>query len=205
VDSVFNDDDLDFWRLCDEVSVQEAALLVAGVSPAHCSAVERWASNDRPTGYDAAKTAILNAFRSGKIPGTVVEEIDRNSHGDEYPVPNTVSINSRVEVDGLRKWLQSRGLRTGFFFPAELGSPDYLNPLNPRYAHKLAAAVRAWQAVTDPVGKHPKQALVKWLREHAAELGLSDDDGKPNETGIDEVAKVANWQPGGGAPKTPGG
>jgi hypothetical protein len=55
------------------------------------------------------------------------------------------------------------------------------------------------------VGKHPKGALSKWLREHAAELGLSDDDGKPNETGIEEVAKVANWQPGGGAPKTAGG
>jgi hypothetical protein len=47
--------------------------------------------------------------------------------------------------------------------------------------------------------------LLKWLREHAADFGLSDEDGKPNETGIEEAAKVANWQPGGGAPKTPGG
>jgi hypothetical protein len=59
--------------------------------------------------------------------------------------------------------------------------------------------------VTDLKGKHPKQALVKWLREHAAELQLADDEGIPNETGIDEAAKVANWQPTGGAPKTPGG
>lgn len=81
---------------------------------------------------------------------------------------------------------------------------DYLNPDHPRYAPKLAAAVRAWQFVTEPNGKHPKQALTKWLRDHAEEFGLVDDKGKPNETGIDEVAKVANWQPGGGAPKTPG-
>jgi hypothetical protein len=46
---------------------------------------------------------------------------------------------------------------------------------------------------------------VKWLREHAAKFGMTDDDGKPNETGIEEAAKVANWQPTGGAPKTPGG
>jgi hypothetical protein len=46
---------------------------------------------------------------------------------------------------------------------------------------------------------------MKWLRENASEFGLSDDDGKPNETGIEETAKVANWQPGGGAPKTPSG
>ena len=70
---------------------------------------------------------------------------------------------------------------------------------------KLAAAVRAWQAVTDGNGKHPKQALTKWLLSHAAEHGLTDEEGKPNETGIDQVASVANWQPGGGAPKTPVG
>jgi hypothetical protein len=33
-------------------------------------------------------------------------------------------------------------------------------------------------------GKTPKQALMKWLREHAREFGLTDDDGKPNETGM---------------------
>jgi len=58
--------------------------------------------------------------------------------------------------------------------------------------------------VTDTGGKTPKQALAKWLREHAAEFGMTDDEGKPNETGIEEAAKMANWQPGGGAPKTPG-
>ena len=51
-------------------------------------------------------------------------------------------------------------------------------------------------------GKSAKQALVKWLREHAAEYKLSDDEGKPNELGIEECAKVANWQEKGGAPKT---
>jgi hypothetical protein len=53
-------------------------------------------------------------------------------------------------------------------------------------------------------GKSPKQFLLKWLREHAVEFDLTSDDGIPNETGIDEAAKVANWQPGGGVPKTPG-
>ena len=90
------------------------------------------------------------------------------------------------------------------FFSEGVDAPDYLDKTNPRYPPKLAAAVRAWQAVTDPGGKHPKQALAKWLREHVVEFDLTDDEGRPNETGIDETAKVANWQPGGGAPKTPG-
>lgn len=109
-----------------------------------------------------------------------------------------------VDVGSLREWLLSRGLRSGFFFPTATDAPDYLDPNHPRYPRKLAAAVRAWQSVTDAGGKHPKQALMKWLREHAAEFGLTDDEGKVNELGIEEAAKVANWQPGGGAPKTPG-
>lgn len=110
-----------------------------------------------------------------------------------------------VNVDEIRKWLAGKGITTGFFFaPSLTNAPDYLDPQNPRYAPKLAAAVSAWQAVTDPVGKHPKQALAKWLREHAVEFDLTDGEGKPNETGIEEVAKVANWQLTGGAAKTPG-
>ncbi|CAJ0770188.1 hypothetical protein R8510_00347 [Ralstonia chuxiongensis] len=80
---------------------------------------------------------------------------------------------------------------------------DFLDPDHPRYAPKLAAAVSAWRAVDGGKGASPKQAIAKWLREHADEFGLADASGKPNETGIEEVAKVANWQPTGGAPKTP--
>lgn len=83
-------------------------------------------------------------------------------------------------------------------------SHGYLDPKNPRYAPKLAASVKAWQAVTDPRGRSPKKALDNWLREHAADFGLMGDDGIPVNTAIEECSKVANWQPGGGAAKTPG-
>ncbi|BBE10398.1 Uncharacterized protein MCB1EB_2237 [Mycoavidus cysteinexigens] len=109
-----------------------------------------------------------------------------------------------IDRQDLVNWLRERGFTTGFFFPnVTSDTPNYLDPENLRYAPKLAAAVRAWQAVTEPNGKHPKQALQKWLRENAATFRLTKDDGNPNETGIEEVAKVANWEPGGGAPKTP--
>jgi hypothetical protein len=104
----------------------------------------------------------------------------------------------------LTAWLSGRGIRSGFFFPDATDQPDYLDENNPRYAPKLAAAVRAWQAVTHPAGKSPKQALSNWLREHAVELGLIDGKNNPNETGIEEISKVANWQGSGGAPRTPG-
>jgi hypothetical protein len=74
--------------------------------------------------------------------------------------------------------------------------------------YKLAAAVRAWNEVTaDPEslnGKTPKKALEVWLRKHANEYGLTNDDGNPNKLGIQEICKVANWKPAGGASPTPG-
>lgn len=198
-------DDLDYWRLCDELSVTEAALLVAGHSPGQFPYVESWEPHKRPRGYEAAKTAITNALRGGRIKGTAEPATCEDINGFPEPIPNSVALSSRVEVQSLKEWLISRGLLRGFFFPERTAMADYLDPCNSRYAPKLAAAVRAWQAVTDPAGKHPKQALTKWLRENAAAFGLSDDEGKPNEQGIEEAAKVANWQPSGGAPKTPGG
>jgi hypothetical protein len=198
-------DDLDFWRLCDELSVYEAALLTVGLSPSEYPFVENWNMDKRPRGYGAAKTAIRNALRSGKIKGTVEPEFTNDFNGNPEPITGTVDLmSSRVEVESLKAWLINRGFQRGFFFPTSDEAPDYLNVNNPRYAPKLAAAVQAWLVVKETGGKTPKQALSKWLREHAATFDLTDEDSTPNETGIEEAAKVANWQPGGGAPKTPG-
>lgn len=196
--------ELDFWRLCDELTVHQAALLTVGENPGQLSDAERLSYENRPTGYEAAKSGIQNALRSGKIIGTVEPKLEPGLNGLES-VLGTVDVHeSRVEVESLKAWLASRGFRKGFFFPEQTETPDYLDPNNGRYAPKLAAAVRAWLDVSEVAGRTPKQMIEKWLREHAAQFDLVDDKGKPNETGILEIAKVANWQPGGGAPKTPG-
>jgi len=199
---------MDYWRLCDELSIIQAALLLAEGDPSgEDGYAENWQMHQRPHGYEAAKTAITNAFRRGTIKGKLIPTYEYDINGNQCgAIEDSINLaESRVDVESLRQWLETRGIRTGFFFPAATDAPDYLDPKNPRYAPKLAAAVRAWQSVTDAGGKHPKQALAKWLREHAAEFGMTDDEGKLNETGIEEAAKLANWQPGGGAPKTPGG
>jgi len=101
-------------------------------------------------------------------------------------------------------WLKSRGRTSGFFFPDDAPTgAGYLDPQHPRYAPKLAAAIRAWESVTDMNGRSPKQALEAWLRDHAVELGLADSRGEMAKQTADVIAQVANWQTGGGAPKTP--
>jgi hypothetical protein len=115
---------------------------------------------------------------------------------------------TRIEVDEIKKWLSSRGIKTGFFFSDESTGPEYLDPNHDHYAPKLAAAIHAWETVnSDPnlrKGKTPKQALEIWLRAHGNDFGLTKDDGNPNETGIQEVSKIANWETKGGAPRTNG-
>jgi hypothetical protein len=204
---------LDYWRLCDEFTVIQAALLLAGEDPASTQHyIGDWEPDKRPVGYEAAKAAISNAVLSKKLAASIQLEqsyqtwdniaqcMFHHEGGEPDWGKTTVCLND------LRHWLGSRGLKTGFFFPDGEDKPDYLDPKHTRYAPKLAAAVNAWLALEDNTsvkGKSPKQALSRWLREHAAEYKLSDEEGKPNETGIEECAKVANWKDKGGAPKTP--
>lgn len=109
-----------------------------------------------------------------------------------------------VAESDLKEWLRSRGFKSGFFFPENAENPDYLNPEHPCYAPKLAAAVSAWTEVSkqEDSNRTVKQRLDKTLREHAAEFGLTDDEGKIIESAIDQCAQVANWNTKGGAPKS---
>lgn len=203
-------EELDYWRLCDELSVIQAALLTVGVDPSseegsYCESE----GHKQPHGYEAVKTAIANALKCNAITGRVVS---LNDDGEISLINNKFAIEdkidifaSKVNVESLRAWLVTRNFEKGFFFPEIVETADYMDPDNPRYAPKLAAAVRAWQAVIDPGKKSAKQALEKWLRENAAKFGLVSDDGNPSNLAVEECAKVANWSPGGGAPKTSAG
>ena len=198
-----------YWRLCDELTVRQTAFLIVGVDPdSQVGVKSRDRKNDeRPSGYGAALQAITAKLRDRLIEGEHFQEIDTDINGNPVgEIDGSTDIDrSTVNAAAVARWLFYKGYRSGFFFPDGVGEPDYMNVNDARYAPKLAATVRAWEAVTDPKGKSPKQALIKWLREHAAEFGQSDDDGVPINQAMEECSAVANWQPKGGAAKTPGG
>jgi len=154
---------------------------------------------DRPEGFDAAYSALKHAILSDRLEAQVVRVESFALQIDWF--------ETRVAVDAIQKWLRSRGIREGFFFAEPETEPSYLDEDNSNYAPKLAAAVSAWTAVsadeTLRFGKSVKQALMVWLRAHANEFGLTKEDGNPNEQGIEEIAKIANWDTKGGAPKIP--
>jgi len=199
-------DNLDYWRLCDEISLHQAACLIIDINPsgqegANCAT---WQVHEQPYGYHAALTGITNALKRGVIKGKISYEKLYDINGNPYDEnKDSILIQvSTVEVESLKEWLLSRGFRKGFFFPKPINATDYLDSNNPRYAPKLALAVEAWLAVTDAGKKSPKQALEKWIRENASRFGLVDEVGKPIEIAVEECSKVANWKPSGGAPSS---
>ncbi|TAL82845.1 MAG: hypothetical protein EPN74_15625 [Rhodanobacter sp.] len=111
-----------------------------------------------------------------------------------------------VSKTALKAWCDKRGLRPAFFYPAGAmviapteASSRALANLGDLSA-ELRAALEAHNAVygdlTALAKKSPRQALAAWLSEHKPEL---------SRKARERVATVANWQPAGGAPKTPAG
>lgn len=202
---------IDYWRLCDELTVIQAAALVVDVDPsgevgAYC---EDWKLHERPTGYEAAKSGIARALQRGIVRGLVVPLGEYDMNGNQCgEIAGSVDLEqSTVEVDSLRSWLRGLGFMSAFFFPPESRAPDFANRDSPYYAPDLAAAMAAWEAVSgDPTllrGKKPKQAIVAWLKKNGDRYGLIDDDGNPRENRMNEIATLANWDKTPGAAKTP--
>jgi hypothetical protein len=205
-------DKMDYWRFCDDISIVQAALLILGLNPSDFINLMTLQTNEYPDNFNAVFTALTNAVICKKLKAEIHFRIEQRFDSIaedfyEYETEDPDWDKTMVSVDDIRSWLKSRGVKQGFFFPQPIETQDCLDPNQKNYAPKLAAAIRAWQAInTEPDllrGKTVKQALLKWLRKNADLFGLTKDDGNPNEQGIEEIAKISNWATKGGAPKTP--
>jgi hypothetical protein len=214
-------DNINYWRLNDDLNIIEAALLVIGEDPSSLAPyVEDANAENQPQGYVAARNGIAGGLRKGLIIGSWVhlDEVDWNGNVVSAIKDSMNFEKSRVDVDSLKLWLLNRGISDNFFFPAvaPITGPDYLNQDHPRYVATMAASIKAWLAMEDENllrGKNPKQAIISWAESRYKELGLFHEKDDPknkikagdiNKTAIEKVAIIANWRPGGGSPNTPG-
>lgn len=209
-----------YWRLCDDFTVIEAALLIVDEDPSNFpEQMEIVSEQDRPNNFTPVFSALKRAILNGVLYATIFREkitSDEFLSGDykyhEWERDDKDGLIAKIEPSwhrttivlfDLKEWLRSRGFTSCFFFSNETNLPGYKDPSHPNYAPKLAAAVEAWETVnSDPElmrNLTPKQAIVVWLRKNADRFNLTKQDGNPNEQGIEEVAKVANWKPGGPA------
>jgi hypothetical protein len=206
---------IDYWKLCEAFSVIQAALLITGEDPiVHLDSIandEFWL---QPIGFDAILAALETSIISGKLKATIKWVTRQTWTEDDFTlVSYDTDVLDRhrtfIAHDDLVNWLSSRNFKPAFFFEQKTDAPGYLDPKHQNYSPKLAAAIRAWEAVTsDPkystYGKSAKTNIENWLYSHAAEFNLVKDNGEINADAIkNQIAKVANWQTDGGAPKTP--
>lgn len=175
---------------------------------------------------EAEELQAIISYRSGEngIMDFLLEEVSliNDPSGKVFRVADLIQRRpldttlTRIPVAAMKDWLRQRSLAPDFFFPKQpdaeksrTASPAYMKPDHPNYAFKLAAAVKAWIAVTgDPdavKGKSPKKALTKWLEKNAGKCGLLLKNGDLNKQAIEEIARISNWQAAGGAPKSGGG
>jgi hypothetical protein len=190
-------DRINRWKLADELNVYQIVLLIAGYDPSEFEAdyYGNW-----PKEVKKEISPYLNAIKSKRF--DFKESLRECFNGEEIDWDDSL-----IDIESFTQWLRSRNFNDGFF-TCKAGDFDRLSEaLSEFYAPKLAAAARAWNEVTSDLaalnGKTPKKALEIWLRKHANEYGLTSKDGNPNELGIEEICKVANWKPSGGASPTP--
>lgn len=209
-----------FWALHDDLRITDAAALVAGIEPtmvvwrvdrtlvADNVHSEGLLSSEGVAEINTVALALANAVRKGEIKA-------KPAFTDWYAEEPEVTDweNTTISRESLGAWLQSRHFPSPFFGVESEGKPAYLDRDHERYSPKLAAAVRAWEALEDEElwsGQSPKSGATQWLKSHYKELDLVTTDretGKTqmNRTGIEQAAAVVNWRPQGGSPKTPGG
>lgn len=209
------DESLEWLLRSQKLTILQAALLIADLNPLICE----FSNEDRPENsniYEGgdrvplAKVALFRAVYQEIV--RVGEEGKLRVEWDEDFLDFIDADSSYVLVEDLKEWLLLCGLRPAFFFPED-DSRDtkdkkyyaFQDPTHPRYVPKLAAAVAAWEAVNEAKGgKTVKATLAEWLRQNADQYDLHNKKtGKLKEDVIEQISSVANWEPTGGAPKTP--
>lgn len=231
---------MDYWRLSDEFSVVDAAILITGNDPSDktpegsgdLDIPTEWVQKTNHDGFEAVFKALKNAVLSNKLPASVAFPVGDGNHvgAREFSAvlrKGTKVFQSRelsfwrhdalvflqvepdwtrtlIELPNLRAWLRGRDVFPEFFFPK--GDPQsFMNKEHPRFSGKLACAVAAWKAVLIPAkNKTPKQTVEAWVIANGVQYGLANGEGTVPQTAVDEIAKVVNWQPQGGAARTGG-
>lgn len=183
-----SDIDWSYWSNLDVVDYKAACILSRGFEPRK---VDRSVFPQELLTEFERRQAVAASHLGKSLPAYLTSSDahhERNASG--------------VKLVDFRVWGES--LPMPFTFPETFPRAAAQEPAAPsldisRYPVELRAAIEAFEAVSkDPAataGKSPRRALATWLKEHKPELSSNAQD---------RVATVANWQPGGGVPKTPG-
>lgn len=193
----FSMGEFDLWLKKENLKIQEAILLLMGINP---SSVDLDSLDTKPPSpdYNTWESVLKDAIEADILVAN--KAYDPESMRPDYIYWNETTIPTK----NLVRWLFRKEIKDNIFVKQNMTSQfDYLDPENKFYAPKLHAAVEAWLDVTNdpkPLKGTPKEAIRKYLEKNAKLYGLTVKR-KPNKTAIEEICKIANWRPEGGAVK----
>ena len=250
-DRMTEDDPLYFWRLVPELTLVDAAILVAGGDPSVTDKERQGLgtrSHLRGGQENEAAFQLHSRVHSPEI-GRSRKELPAHlrykgrkgeerepSPEDPYWIvspneleavidpqrPHLTRISnsgtsiyiesepdwgaSSVDVIELRRWLNSRGHRSGFFFPPDTRetTPDsFLEPSHDHFAPELALGVLAWRALESKsvFPRGPKAEIERWIDTNP-DAWHGDVD--LSVSAKERIVTVVNWRKSGGAPSSSG-
>lgn len=190
----------DQWQHVEAVTITQAACLLTLNDPSRHSS-----GRVLPSEADAMATAIQQAILLRRLPPFAAWAYDPD-YGQTVAVAGhdlsphlNLLRDSTIRVSDLAAWCDSKGIQ--HCWSALSANDEHEKPTMDigHYPGELRAAIEAFNAVsanpTAIAGRSPRTAIVEWLESHKPEIGANARE---------RIATVANWQPAGGAPKTPG-
>ena len=178
-------------------TVEQAALYISGASSKEALDYVGYRPEETDEMLKPLLDALCDDIESSKLPAKKeFSEKFEYSEGREVTVLDVYS--TKIAYEDLIVWMHDRNKTLGTLSQIESNQLGYLNREHERYAPKLHAAVDAWlefEGIKVPKGKSVKGDLKDWLYKHAKDYKLIKSDGKFNEEGIEDCAKVANWDP----------
>ena len=181
------------WRLADVLTIKEAACILGWVDPSKYTSTNRIL----PDEAEGMRVLLQRAITQGYLPFAAAWEYGENDCYSTQTVNAYTSLadHTTIRVSDLATWCDSKGIE----HPFESQPASNANmPALQTFPDELRAAIEAFEAVSRTPNaiakKTPKAALSAWLETNKPELSANARE---------RIATVANWQPSGGAPKTP--
>ncbi|WP_276965529.1 hypothetical protein [Metallibacterium scheffleri] len=187
------------WEHVDLLTLRQAACLLSDMEPPVRNRV-------LPANAAVMLEVLEQAVLLGSLSPFAAFTWDNVEWNAEQPDPIDTSLISphtrladqtKIRAKNLAAWCDAKGI-THPWAEAFARTQQPTQQLD-SYPAELRAAIEAFEAVrSDPkaqAGHSPKSAIAAWLKSNKPDL---------SEGARDRIATVANWQPVGGAPKTPG-
>jgi hypothetical protein len=186
---------LDAWQYAEVIGLRKAARQLTSTDS------RRFPRNRvLPMDADSLLEVLKQAVVIGILPAFAAWTWDdMGSHeplaADAITPHTRLTDDTTVRIEDLVRWCNAKGIPHNW---PDASASQPSEQARAEYPAELRAAIESFNAMhgnpSATAKRSPKAALLAWLEENKPELSANARE---------RVATVANWQPTGGAPKTP--